>query len=302
MHMRRGAAGLLLGIVVMLAGAQPASSASCWFGCKTPPTTKAPTPAPAAPAPAPAPAPVAVPAAFNPDSAAQRILELTNAERAAVGLPGLSMRADILGIAQGQSAAMAAAGTIWHNEQFLNQATRKALAANMLGETVGMGATVEQIHTALMLSPGHKANILEGAFSIVGMAVAKGPDGMLYLTQDFMQPSGGTPRPVAKPAAPKAAPKPRVVAAAPKPRPVSTPVPTAAPATTAPPTTEAPATTTTTAPQPDSSVLAAFDTAPLPAPAPASHSNASGATVLVAFALVAATATGALRVRLSRRA
>jgi uncharacterized protein YkwD len=301
--MRRGAAGLLLGIVVMLAGAQPASSASCWFGCSTP-TPKPPVngPTPTVPAPAPAPAPAAAP--FDPATAQQRILELTNAERAAVGLPGLSMRADVTDIAQGQSDAMAAAGTIWHNEQFLTQATRKALAANMLGENVGVGGTVDQVHAALMNSPGHKANNLEPAFSIVGMAVAMGADGMVYVTQDFVQPSGGTPvavKAVSKPrvaAAPKAAsPRPKV-ASAPSPK------PTAAPATTAPPTTEAPATTTSTvAAQPDSSVLAAFDSAPQPAPQPAGHaSGTNGLELLVAFVLVAASATGVVRVRVTRRA
>jgi uncharacterized protein YkwD len=306
MRMRRGAAGLLLGIVVMLAGAQPASSASCWFGCKTPPTTKAPTPAPSAPAPAPAlaPAPAPAPAAFDPASAAQRILELTNRERAAVGLPGLSMRGDVVAIAQAQSAAMAAAGTIWHNDSFLTQATRAALAANMLGENVGMGPNVDQVHVALMNSPGHKANILEPAFSIVGMAVTRSGDGMVYVTQDFLQPSGRTPRPATavKAAAPKPAPKPRV-ATAPKLRVASTPAPAAPATTAAPPTTEAPAATTTTvAAQPNSSVLAAFGSAPLPQPAPTHRSGANGMVVLLAFALVAASATGAMRLRLTRRA
>ena len=301
--MRRGAVGLLLGIVVMLAGAQPASSASCWFGCK-PPTPKPPVNGPTPTVPTPAPAPAPAPAAFNPATAAQRVLDLMNADRAAVGLPALSMRGDVNAIAQGQSTAMAAAGTIWHNEQFLTQGTRKALAATMLGENVGMGGTVDLVHAAFMNSPGHKANIVESAYSVVGVAVAQGPDGLVYVTQDFVQPSGGTPRAVsvAKPKA-AAAPKP---AAAPKAKVASTPKPTAAPATTAaPPTPEAPATTTTTvAAQPDSSVLAAFDAAPLPPPQPVGHESAgnNGLVILIAFGLVAASATGTLRMRLSRRA
>ncbi|MEY2477396.1 MAG: hypothetical protein QOG87_2711 [Actinomycetota bacterium] len=213
------------------------------------------------------------------------------------------MRGDVVNIAQGHSAAMAAAGTIWHNEQFLTQGTRKALAAKMLGENVGMGPNVDQVHVALMNSPGHKANILEPAFSIVGMGVVRSGDGMVYITQDFVQPSGGTPRPAAvvKAAAPKPAPKPRV-ATAPKPRVASTPKPAPAPATTAaPPTTEA-TTTTTVAAQPDSSVLAAFDSAPLPQTTPPHRSGANGLVVLLAFALVAASATGAVRLRLTRRA
>jgi hypothetical protein len=228
------------------------------------------------------------------------VLDLMNVERATLGLPSMSMRGDANAIAEAQSAAMAAEGTIWHNEQYLTHATRTALAAKMLGENVGMGPTVDQVHGAFMNSPGHRANIVEPVFTIVGVGVVRSPSGMLYITQDFVQPSGGTPRPAAK-AAPKPAPKPRA-AAAPKPRAASAPKPAPAP-TTAPPTTEAPATTTTTiATQPDSSVLAAFDRAPRPAPTPVPRSGASGPVVLLAFVLVAASATGAVRLRLSRRA
>jgi hypothetical protein len=207
------------------------------------------------------------------------------------------MRADVAGIAQAQSAAMAAAGTIWHNQDFLTQATRTALAARMLGENVGMAGNIDQVHQALMNSPGHRANILEGAFSIVGMAAVKGPDGLVYITQDFVQPNGGTPRPVAvKKAAAPAPARPRVTAA-PKPKVASTPKPTAAP-TTAPSTTEAPATTTTTvAVQPQSSVLAAVQAAPNPLPTTPGPSGPSGTVLVVAFALLAGVSTGAVRLR-----
>ncbi|MEY2568045.1 MAG: hypothetical protein QOE35_2574 [Actinomycetota bacterium] len=294
--MRRGAVGLLLGIVVMLAGGQPASAASCFFGCKTTPTTRVATPTPTTAAPKPAPVP-AVPAAFDPASATQRLLDLTNGERAAAGVGPLTMRADVAGIAQGQSAAMAAAGTIWHNADFLTQATRNALAARMLGENVGMAGSIDQVHQALMNSPGHRANMLEGAFSIVGMAAVKGPDGLVYITQDFLQPNGGTPHPVAVKKATAPAPaKPKVVAA-PKPKVASTPRPTAAPTTAAPTTTEAP--TTTVAVQPQSSVLAAVQAAPNPLPTPG-PSGPSGTVLVVAFALLAGVSTGAVRVNRRR--
>jgi uncharacterized protein YkwD len=188
---------------------------------------------------------------------------------------------------------MAAAGTIWHNQDFLTQATRTALAARMLGENVGMAGSIDQVHQALMNSPGHRANILEGAFSIVGMAAVKGPDGLVYITQDFVQPNGGTPRPAAvKKAAAPAPAKPKVVTA-PKPRVASTPKPTAAPTTAAPTTTEAP--TTTVAVQPQSSVLAAVQAAPNPLPT-SGPSGPSGTVLVVAFALLAGVSTGAVRV------
>jgi uncharacterized protein YkwD len=298
---------LLLGIVVMLAGAQPASAActglsALFGGCKTTPTTAPPKPAPApAPVPVAAPAPAPAPAAFDPAAAAQRLLDLTNQERAAAGIGPMAMRGDVTSIAQGHSEAMAAAGTIWHNEAYLTHPVRTALAAKMLGENVGMGGSVDQVHVALMNSPGHKANILEPVFTVVGMAVVKAPSGALYVTQDFVQPSGAAPKPLApKAAVSKAAPKPP---AAPRPKPAPRPaapkpaaVPVAAPVTTVPETT-----TTTVAPDPEPTVLAAAPSLPpAPAPAPPAPSEPAAGIVVAAFALLSASATGA--VRITRRA
>jgi len=285
----------------MLTGVQPASAASCYFFCKPPPTT-APKPPPttAPPAPKPAPAPVSAPAAFDPAAATQHLLDLTNAERAAKGVGPLTMRDDATAIAQGQSAAMAAAGSIWHNENYLTQETRRALGAKMLGENVGMGGDIDQIHRALMNSPGHAANILEPAFSVVGMATVRSNDGVLYITQDFVQTGGSTPRPAAvKKVAAPAPTKPRPAVAR-KPKVArTTAASTAAPATTAAPTTTAaPATTTTTvAPQPDSSVLAVQAA---PAPAPAHGPSGPSPVFLVALGLIGAIGTGAVRLRRRR--
>jgi uncharacterized protein YkwD len=228
--------------------AQPAAAGSCpgfqiFFGTctTTPPTTK-----PAAPAPAPAPAPVtltpATPAPvtmIDTNAAAAHMLDLVNAERAGAGMAPMTMRADLVSIALGQSQAMAAAGSIWHNANYLTSATRAAVAAKAMGENVAMHMSTDAAHAALMNSPGHRANILNPVFTVVGIAIVQDPRGALYFTQDFIQPSGGTPRGVvaAKPAAVKAAPR---APAAPRPKP-------AAPASTAAPTTAAPDPTTTTA-------------------------------------------------------
>lgn len=297
--MRRGAAGLLLGMMIVVAGSQSASAAVCWFGCKpTTPTTQPPRPAPTPTVPA-APAPAPAPATFDPAAAAQRILDLSNVERAAVGLGPLVMRDDVVAIARDHSAAMAAAQTIWHNEQYLTTEVRTALGAGMLGENVGMGGSVDSIHAGFMESPGHKANVLEPRFNVVGMAVVKAGS-TLFITQDFVE-AKGAPRPAVKKAA---APKPVAVKAASRPRPAPRPraVPAPAPPTTVPAVTVPPETITTFAPTSSTRATeAAFAAAPVAATSGAGEpAPESAAPQLIALALVAASSTGALRV--TRRA
>lgn len=43
-----------------------------------------------------------------------------------------------------------------------------------LGENVGMGGNIGQIHTAYMNSPGHRANVLDPSFSQMGTAAVWG--------------------------------------------------------------------------------------------------------------------------------
>ena len=54
----------------------------------------------------------------------------------------------------------------------------------ILGENVGVGGTVESLHEAFMASPGHKANILYGAFRHVGIGV-KQTDDRMWVTVIF---------------------------------------------------------------------------------------------------------------------
>lgn len=60
-----------------------------------------------------------------------------------------------------------------------------------LGENVGYGGTIRQVHDAYMNSPGHRANILDPAFQWVGAAAVWGtcPDGTrrVFTVQVFMK-------------------------------------------------------------------------------------------------------------------
>ncbi len=59
-----------------------------------------------------------------------------------------------------------------------------------LGENVGYGGSIDQVHTAYMNSPGHRANILDPTFTSMGAAAVWGtcPDGTyrVFTVQEFM--------------------------------------------------------------------------------------------------------------------
>jgi len=94
---------------------------------------------------------------------------------------------------------MKAAGTIWHNPDYMSGG-RKAMGADMLGENVGYDQSIAMDHLGFMASPHHRDNVLEARYTHVGIGVAVSADGTrVYVTEDFARIPGG-----AAPAAPKA--------------------------------------------------------------------------------------------------
>jgi uncharacterized protein YkwD len=188
MHARLGLiAGFIAGSASLLAaggaradcGVPTAGLVTC--------TPTPPTPLPAGeqqPAPQPQPPQTGVVA-----GAPQRLLDLMNADRAKVGAPSLSLRADVGDIALGHSRDMAAKGEIFHNDGYFTAAVRSRLHARILGENVAMNPDVDDAHRRLMNSPGHRANILDARFTVVGVAVVRTGDGEMWFTEDFLQPA-----------------------------------------------------------------------------------------------------------------
>lgn len=198
-------------------------------------------------------APTAPAAASGP---AAELLGLVNAERAAVGLGPLAWRDEVAQIAEGWSASMAATGVLAHNDAYFSSSVRDLLGSIVRGENVSVAGSVARAHQALMESPHHRDNILDGRYDQAGFAAVQDASGSWWVTEDFIQ-SGRAAAPAPVPA-PAPEPEPEVAAPAPEPEPVPEPAPTAPP-TTAAPTTVAPSTAppTTAAPAPDPSLAAA---------------------------------------------
>lgn len=279
--------------------AAPSGAASCGLlglfsrNCNTPVTTPpvnvtvppvGPLPpvnvtVPAVPIPEVVPAPVPAPAGGDVAGAAAHLLDLVNHERAAAGLGPLTMRDDVVAIAAGQSQAMAAKGTIWHNDDLFSTVVRTALGAGALGENVGGDTSADSVHARFMGSPHHRANILDGRFNVAGFAVAKAASGELFFTEDFVQ-AVGAPHPAAVRRAP-AAPGPA--------RPASPAAPTAAPRVEALPTTD-----TTLAPAPPPTVEVSHPVVQQEAPAPLAAAGINGPLRKVSRSAAAPSAAAAI--------
>ncbi|MGH8891340.1 MAG: CAP domain-containing protein [Acidothermaceae bacterium] len=148
------------------------------------------------------------------------LVSLTNSARASAGLPGLAVSADLAAVARGQAARMAAAHTLQHTPN-LSQAV---CCWQKLGENVGYGGSPSVIQAAFMASPMHRANILDAAYTQIGIGSAVDANGILWVSEIFRRPTSQAPAQAPNPA-PKPAPKPqpvvtRTTAPAPAPNPV----------------------------------------------------------------------------------
>lgn len=131
-------------------------------------------------------------AAYAPEgydfSAEQEILRLVNQERHSRGLSTLAADERLQRAARKHSALMASLEQVEHQiagEPKLSlRLDEQAIRFDVSGENVARTSTPERAHTALMNSPGHRANILDPTFNSVGIGVVKREDG-IYVTEDF---------------------------------------------------------------------------------------------------------------------
>lgn len=122
-----------------------------------------------------------------------QMLNLINADRAAAGLRALQVSGWAQSFARTFSEKMMAAGTIWHNPEYFAKG-RAAMGADLLSENVGYDSSIPANHIGFMRSPSHRANILDGRLTHVGIGVAVSPGGRVYVTEDFARIPGAAAR------------------------------------------------------------------------------------------------------------
>jgi hypothetical protein len=123
------------------------------------------------------------------------LLSLVNGLRSGRGLQPVAVHAELGALADEWAQRMATANDIFHSPLD----TRVRARWVRLGENVAVDLSIVAAERALEASPGHLANLLSPSYDYVGIGVAHGNDGGIYVVQEFMQAAasraGQSPRP-----------------------------------------------------------------------------------------------------------
>lgn len=126
--------------------------------------------------------------------AAAHMLEQVNEVRLAEGLAPLESAEDIAEVAERWSAEMAAARDMRHNPTFSEeiccwQVATENVAWSEPHRLWRPGDPVlritDELHEALLNSPGHRANLLDESVDQIGIGVYVDRDGNVWITQNF---------------------------------------------------------------------------------------------------------------------
>ncbi len=152
----------------------------------TPTPTPQPTPTPK-PDPQPTPDPTPTPGLTADE---QKMVNLINQERAKAGLAPLTVDLRLVELARMKSQDMITNNYFSHTSPTygdpFQMMTKAGVSYRTAGENLAGARTVDQAHSALMNSAGHRQNILNPNYNKVGVGIATGgPYGSMY-TQLFI--------------------------------------------------------------------------------------------------------------------
>jgi uncharacterized protein YkwD len=119
---------------------------------------------------------------------ADAMLRMINAARAAEGVKPLVPDETLYRLAQAHSSEMLKARMVGHDVgggDPLQRLTDAGVTARIAGENVASAGSLQGAHRAIWASPSHRGNVLLNAFSRVGVAVARGADGTVWVTELF---------------------------------------------------------------------------------------------------------------------
>lgn len=133
--------------------------------------------------------PLVAAAAVDPVSAEHQFVEMINDERRQRGLSPLATHGDLVAGGRLQADAIRDAGRLYHNPDLGSVTT----GWTKLGENVGYGGTVSGLHLAFMNSPGHRANILDPAYTHVGVGVVV-EGSRIWVAEVFMHSTAKAPQ------------------------------------------------------------------------------------------------------------
>ncbi|MFP5310467.1 MAG: CAP domain-containing protein [Actinomycetes bacterium] len=118
---------------------------------------------------------------------ATQFVELINRDRAANGAGALAPRRDLNRVAVDHARVMASENRLHHNPDLASDVSNWVV----LSENVGVGGSVSSLHSAFMSSTGHRANILDGRVTEIGVGVVSS-GGRFWVVEVFRKPEVAT--------------------------------------------------------------------------------------------------------------
>lgn len=119
----------------------------------------------------------------GPTASEARMVWLINNARKHSNRVGLRYSYALSQVARAHSKLMASKGTIFHTSNLAG--AFNSFSWTIGGENVGMGPSMEALHTAFMLSKHHRDNNLDKRFHRVGVGVVW-KNGVAYITVEFL--------------------------------------------------------------------------------------------------------------------
>jgi uncharacterized protein YkwD len=128
------------------------------------------------------------PLAANPAAAAnsgeRELRTYINEARDKRGARELGMRSFLVRAARQHSQQMASTGQLVHSTDLASYAGSRDWS--ILGENIGYGPSMDVLHDAFMDSPPHRKNELNRRYEKVGVGMAVGDDGRIWVTVLFL--------------------------------------------------------------------------------------------------------------------
>jgi uncharacterized protein YkwD len=133
------------------------------------------------------------PAKFEISKVEQKVLDLTNAERAKEKLPPLKANPLLFAAARKHSENMAKKGELSHDldgKSPFDRITAEGYLWSRAGENIANGDALTPAGAlqVWMHSPPHRANILKADYQEIGIGIARTAKGEVYYTQVFGAP------------------------------------------------------------------------------------------------------------------
>lgn len=114
----------------------------------------------------------------------RQLRAMVNDTRDHHGRRRLDMRRFLVRAARRHSREMAAAGVLAHSKDLASVGDGRQW--RIIGENIGYGPSMDILHEAFLDSPPHRQNELKRAYRYVGVGMAHGADGRIWVTVLFL--------------------------------------------------------------------------------------------------------------------